>query len=123
MMSDGAIVLMLWAAFAAHTAVAAGTVMGRLTFAGIVASNAVVGGSIAIYWAGKWCSYLLEGIRWYLADQWLPVYGMAVLVSCATYAAGRRQPAWLHLGLFYLHACVLFAAAVFFSTFELDRLF
>lgn len=122
-MSDEQILLMLWTAVAVHAVVAVGTCMGRLATPWILACNAVVSGSIVVYWIQKWYSYLFEGIRCYLSEQWIPAYGLAVLALCAAYAIGRRPPAWLHQTLFYLHTCLLFAAAVFFSTFELDRLF
>lgn len=122
-MSDELILLLLWSAAAAHAVIAVGSVTGRMTFTCIPACNAVVGGGIVIYWIGKWYSYLFEGIRWYLSDQWIPAYGAFVVLICAAYAVGRRPPAWLHRALFYLHTFVLLAAAVFFSTFELDRLF
>lgn len=123
MMNDAQILLMLWTAVVAHVVVAVGTGMGRLTFAWIPACNAVVSGGIVIYWIQKWYSYLFEAIFWSLTDQWIPAYGLGVLLMCTAYAVGRRPPAWLHQVFFYLHICVLFAAAVFFSTFELDRLF
>lgn len=122
-MSDEVILLALWTAVAAQAVVTVGSMTGRLAFVWVVACNAGVGGGIVIYGIVQWYSYLFEGIRWYLSDQGLPAYGLAVLLLCATYARGRRPPPWLHRTLFHLHTTLLLAAAVFFSSFELDRLF
>lgn len=122
-MNDALLLLALWGAVAAQAVVTAGSMTGRMAFAWLVICNAGIGGGVVIYSIVQWYSHLFEGIRWYLSDQWLPAYGLAVLLLCAAYMRGPKPPTWLHRAVFHLHTALLLAAAVFFSTFELDRLF
>ncbi len=122
-MDNTQILLLLWVSLAAHVAVAIAVLGSWLTFAWIPGLNALVSGAIVGYWLQKWYSYLFHGIRWNLTDQWIPAYGLAVLLLSAAYALGRNPGNGLHHLLFGLHGIVLLAAAVFFSTFKMDRLF
>lgn len=117
------ILLLLWISAAVHAAVLIGALKGFLGFAWIPALNGLISASIVGYWLMKWYGYLFKDIRWSLTDQWIPAYGIAVLLLSASYFLSRNPGHGLHWLAFALHLLALLLTALFFSTFTMDRLF
>jgi hypothetical protein len=122
-MKDSSIAVLLSIALLAHLLI--GFAVGKKIYplTPLVLINLSIALAVLGYWAGKWYSYIFDGIQWYIADQWLPLY--AALICCAAigYFAGKIIYPVLHWGIFVIDLAVIVAALLFFLLFKINKLF
>ena len=89
----------------------------------VVVLNLVVAVCVVAYWMQRWYSYLFQGITYYLTDQAMPLFFIGVIVVSVLGLMGRNTGSWPHWVIFGVDAAVSVAAALFFSTFRITKLF
>ncbi|HSB95595.1 MAG TPA: hypothetical protein VLC91_04070 [Spongiibacteraceae bacterium] len=122
-MKDSSIVFLLSLALLVHLAV--GIAVGKriCTLSPLVLINLLAALAVSAYWAGKWYSYLFQGIQWYAADQWLPLCALLVCGLCIAYYAGRNIHAAVFWGIFFIDLAAISFALLFFVFFKINKLF
>jgi hypothetical protein len=121
--SNLSIIVLSWVAAAAHVVVGI-LAWRRPAFRSLVPTvNLVVALCVLGYWARRWYDYVVNGTTWYLTDQSVPLYALAVCLLSAMALTGRYRGALPNALVFALDGLVLLAAALFFSVFRINRLF
>lgn len=123
LLRDSQILALLWIAFAVHAAIAFLVYRKLQGFPLLVGVNALIGTGVVLYWMRNWYAYAVKGINWYWTDQLFPLYAVCVLIVSLLFFAGKNLGNVVHWLIFSLHVLIIFAAALFFSFFKLDRLF
>lgn len=122
-MSNAAVTTLSWLAVIAHISV--GILAWRLgsPFPLLPIINLVTAGCVVLYWIPRWTAALSKGTTIYASDQLLPAYAIAVCVVSVLALTGRASWNGLHWFLFAIHSIACIAAALFFSSFKMNRLF
>jgi hypothetical protein len=85
--------------------------------------NLAVAVCVLAYWARVWYGYVARGVTWYVSDQLMPLYALAVVVASALALAGRYDGRALHWIIFAIDALALAGAALYLTFANFSRLF
>ena len=115
--------LVVWLFLATHLIVGVITWRYHSALRNLPWLNLVTAGVVVAYWMKRWYDVLVNGILWYGKDQLLPAYALVVCIISLLALTRRVTLVPLHWTFFALHLIVLIGAAVFMTTFKMNRLF
>ena len=122
-MSDPAILALMWIGFATHLIVGVLAIRHVTTLPLVPIVNGVVALSVLAYGMTRWYSYIFHGIKWYANDQILPLVAAVVLAFSVATLAGYLKGTVVHGVILSIDGLVLLAAALFFMSFKMDKMF
>lgn len=77
---------------------------------------------VLAYWVREWYGYMTRGVTWYVSDQLVPLYAIAVAILSGVALAGWYDGRIGHWLVFAVDTLVLAAAALYLTFIRFDRL-
>ncbi len=112
----------VWLGFALHLLAALAALRHWTTAPAVATANFLFGLAILSYWGVRWFGYLFRGVTWYVADQALPAYALAVCVVAGLALFSRFPSITANWVILALDGLALLAAGMFFTFFRITRL-
>jgi hypothetical protein len=78
---------------------------------------------VLAYWVRVWYGYLTRGVTWYVSDQLVPLYAIAVAILSGVALAGWYDGRAAHWVVFAVDTLALAAAALYLTFMRFNRLF
>jgi hypothetical protein len=78
---------------------------------------------VLAYWLREWYGYITRGVTWYVSDQLVPLYAIAVAILSGIALAGWYDGRVAHWLVFAVDTLVLAAAALYLTFMRFNRLF